>query len=81
MIHEPDAAMITQAGRAYVRVGTSEKAEIFALIQSAWSGAPYQENKEQGALEVRYVEVDGSRIKTVEENHTRFVSIRKKLRQ
>ena len=43
MIHEPDAAMITQAGRAYVRVGTSEKAEIFALIQSAWSGAPYQE--------------------------------------
>lgn len=51
MIHEPDAAMITQAGRAYVRVGTSEKAEIFALIQSAWSGAPYQENKEQGALE------------------------------
>ena len=35
MIHEPDAAMITQAGRAYVRVGTSEKAETFALIQSA----------------------------------------------
>ena len=79
MIHEPDAAMITQAGRAYVRVGTSEKAEIFALIQSAWSGAPYQENKEQGALEVRYVEVDGSRIKTVEENHTRFVSDKKEI--
>ena len=79
MIHEPDAAMITRAGRAYVRVGTSEKAEIFALIQSAWSGAPYQENKEQGALEVRYVEVDGSRIKTVEENHTRFVSDKKEI--
>lgn len=79
MIHEPDAAMITRAGRAYVRVGTSEKAEIFALIQSAWSGAPYQENKEQGALEVRYVEVDGSRIKTVEENHTRFVSGKKEI--
>lgn len=55
MIHEPDAAMITRAGRAYVRVGTSEKAETFALIQSAWSGAPYQENKEQGALEAVYV--------------------------
>lgn len=79
MIHEPDAAMITRAGRAYVRVGTSEKAETFALIQSAWSGAPYQENKEQGALEVRYVEVDGSRIKTVEENHTRFVSDKKEI--
>ena len=77
MIHEPDAAMITQAGRAYVRVGTSEKAETFALIQSAWSGAPYRENKEQGALEVRYVTMDGSRIKTVEENHTRFVSDKK----
>ena len=79
MIHEPDAAMITQAGRAYVRVGTSEKAETFALIQSAWSGAPYRENKEQGALEVRYVTMDGSRIKTVEENQTRFVSDRKEI--
>lgn len=79
MIHEPDAAMITQAGRAYVRVGTSEKAETFALIQSAWSGTPYRENKEQGALEVRYVTMDGSRIKTVEENHTRFVSDKKEI--
>lgn len=79
VIHEPDAAMITQAGRAYVRVGTSEKAETFALIQSAWSGAPYRENKEQGALEVRYVTMDGSRIKTVEENHTRFVSDKKEI--
>ena len=79
MIHEPDAAMITQAGRAYVRVGTSEKAETFALIQSAWSGAPYRENKEQGALEVRYVTMDGSRIKTVEEDHTRFVSDKKEI--
>ena len=79
MIHEPDAAMITQAGRAYVRVGTSEKAETFALIQSAWFGAPYRENKEQGALEVRYVTMDGSRIKTVEENHTRFVSDKKEI--
>lgn len=79
MIHEPDAAMITQAGRAYVRVGTSEKAETFALIQSAWSGAPYRENKEQGALEVRYVTMDGSHIKTVEENHTRFVSDKKEI--
>lgn len=79
MIYEPDAAMITQAGRAYVRVGTSEKAETFALIQSAWSGAPYRENKEQGALEVRYVTMDGSRIKTVEENHTRFVSDKKEI--
>ncbi len=74
MIHEPDAALITQAGRAYVRVGTAEKAEVFELIQSSWSGAPYLENQEQGGLRVRYVEMDGSRKKTVEENHTRFES-------
>ena len=30
-------------------------------------------------MEVRYVEVDGSRIKTVEENHTRFVSDKKEI--
>ena len=79
MIHEPDAARITQAGRAYVRVGTAEKAEIFALIQSAWAGAPYRENQEKGGLEVRYVCMNGDRIKTIEENRTRFVSDKKEI--
>ncbi len=79
MIHEPDAALITQAGRAYVRVGTSEKAEVFELIQSAWSGAPYNESQGAGGLEVRLVLMDGRRVKTVEDNRTRFVSNRKEI--
>ena len=79
MIHEPDAARITQAGRAYVRVGTAEKAELFALLQSAWAGAPYRENQEKGGLEVRYVCMNGERIKTIEENRTRFVSDKKEI--
>lgn len=38
MLHHPDAARITNPGRAYVQVGEDE---IYAQIQSYWSGAPY----------------------------------------
>lgn len=38
MIHKPDAAYITQAGRCYMQVGNDE---IFELFQSGWSGALY----------------------------------------
>lgn len=40
MIKRPDAAGITQAGRAYIRVGEDA---VFELFQSYWSGAPYIE--------------------------------------
>lgn len=44
MLRTPDAAHITQTGRAYLQVGNNE---IYELFQSAWSGAPYvQESKE-----------------------------------
>ena len=46
MLKTPDAANITQAGRAYLQVGNNE---IYELFQSAWSGATYQ--KEQTADE------------------------------
>ena len=36
IIKTPDAAYITQAGRAYLQVGNNE---IYELFQSAWSGA------------------------------------------
>lgn len=39
MLRTPDAANITQAGRAYLQVGSNE---IYELFQSAWSGAVYQ---------------------------------------
>ncbi|MGN0621783.1 MAG: FtsK/SpoIIIE domain-containing protein [Porcipelethomonas sp.] len=38
MLHKPDAAYITQAGRCYMQVGNDE---IYELFQSGWSGAVY----------------------------------------
>ena len=38
MIKTPDAARITQPGRAYLQVGNNE---IYELFQSAWSGASF----------------------------------------
>ncbi|WP_442979483.1 hypothetical protein, partial [Salmonella enterica] len=42
IIKTPDAASITQPGRAYLQVGNNE---IYELFQSAWSGADYQPNE------------------------------------
>lgn len=44
IIKTPDAANITQAGRAYLQVGNNE---IYELFQSAWSGAAYSERDEK----------------------------------
>lgn len=44
MLHTPDAANITQAGRAYLQVGNNE---IYELFQSAWSGAAYDSEKDE----------------------------------
>ncbi len=41
MLHRPDAAYITQAGRCYMQVGNDE---IFELFQSGYSGAVYDED-------------------------------------
>ena len=41
MLHRPDAAYITQAGRCYLQVGNNE---IFELFQSGYSGAIYNKN-------------------------------------
>lgn len=41
MLHKPDAAYITQAGRCYMQVGNDE---LYELFQSGWSGAAYDEN-------------------------------------
>lgn len=40
MLHKPDAAFITQAGRAYLQVGNDE---IYEMFQSGYSGAIYEE--------------------------------------
>ena len=48
MLHTPDAAEITQTGRAYLQVGNNE---VYELSQSAWSGADYQPEKDDMGIE------------------------------
>lgn len=40
MLHKPDAAYLTQAGRGFLQVGSDE---VFEQFQSGWSGASYDE--------------------------------------
>lgn len=49
MLHKPDAAYITQAGRCYLQVGNDE---IYELFQSGWSGAPYDDNTENSSTDI-----------------------------
>lgn len=65
MLKRPEAAYIVQPGRCYVQVGNDE---IFELIQSGWSGAPYVptdkiENDED--KQVMLIDNSGRAIKTV----------------
>lgn len=50
ILKTPDAAFITQAGRAYLQVGNNE---IYELFQSAWSGATYNEAHEKSDVDDR----------------------------
>lgn len=60
MIKHPDAAKITNPGRAYVQVGEDE---VFELIQSYWSGAPYNPNKKSNTqkAKISIVELNGKK--------------------
>lgn len=63
MIKRPDAAKLTRAGRAYIRVGEDE---YFDLFQSFWSGAPYiTEGTMRAAKEnlLKIVDLSGKRTK------------------
>lgn len=50
IIKTPDAASITQPGRAYLQVGNNE---IYELFQSAWSGASYAPDEENSVTDDR----------------------------
>lgn len=52
MLHRPDAAYITQAGRCYMQVGNDE---LFELFQSGWSGATYDENSDQQKSDIAHM--------------------------
>lgn len=57
MLHKPDAAYITQAGRSYLQVGNDE---IYELFQSGYSGAVYDESEDGLKTEVaRMISVNG----------------------
>ncbi len=49
MLHRPDAAYITQAGRCYMQVGNDE---LFELFQSGFSGATYDEEYGNAKLDI-----------------------------
>lgn len=49
MLHKPDAAYITQAGRCYLQVGNDE---LYELFQSGYSGATYDSNNYSGNIDV-----------------------------
>jgi len=55
VLKTPDAARITQAGRAYLQVGNNE---IYELFQSAWSGAPYIEDVVERGFDSRVYEIN-----------------------
>ena len=52
MLHRPDAAYLTQAGRGYLQVGNDE---IFELFQSGYSGAAYDESLGNARLMVAQI--------------------------
>lgn len=58
MLHKPDAAYITQAGRCYMQVGNDE---LYELFQSAWSGAVYDES---GTVQSDIAKIVGSNGRT-----------------
>ncbi len=49
MLHRPDAAYITQAGRCCLQVGNDE---LFELFQSGWSGAVYSDDPDEGRTDI-----------------------------
>lgn len=57
MLHKPDAAYITQAGRAYLQVGNDE---VFELFQSGFSGAVYSEDDSDSKVDIaKLITLDG----------------------
>ncbi len=79
MIQVPDAAKITNPGRAYVQVGENE---IFEEVQSYWSGAtynPYQDLNRQRAEKLSVVDIYGNRISYETEKTTGYRSERNEI--
>lgn len=73
MLHRPDAAYITQAGRGYLQVGNDE---VYELFQSGFSGAVFDQNMTSMAGEIAKlitmpgkVETTGNSVKLSRKKH------------
>ncbi len=67
MIKTPDAASISETGRAIIKVGENE---LYQTFQSFWSGAPYYGASEDKHLsnQIKLVDLAGQRIDVTERN-------------
>lgn len=62
MLHHPDAAKITNPGRAFIQVGEDE---VYEEVQSFWSGAPYNPYRDlsmQRETKVSVVDLYGNHL-------------------
>lgn len=62
MLHHPDAAKITNPGRAFIQVGEDE---VYEEVQSFWSGAPYNPYRAltlQRETKVSVIDLYGNRL-------------------
>lgn len=70
MLHKPDAIYINQAGRAYLEVGNDE---VYEYFQSGWSGAPYDEDIQEGGAAIASLITNTGREDIIG-NHTRIMN-------
>lgn len=74
MLHHPDAAKITNPGRAFVQVGEDE---VYEQVQSYWSGAqynPYRDINLQRSDKISAVDIYGNRVSYEPEKTTGYRS-------
>ena len=76
MLHKPDAAYLTQAGRCYLQVGNDE---IYELFQSGWSGAVYEESSENSKKVLAVMLADTGKAALIGGHSKRKQNERKKL--
>ena len=65
MLKRPEAAYLTQTGRAYLQIGNDES---FDLFQSGYSGADYEPHNEIGTVKdsVMMISIDGEKCVELE---------------
>ncbi|MGN0291478.1 MAG: FtsK/SpoIIIE domain-containing protein, partial [Lachnospiraceae bacterium] len=81
MLHKPDAAYITQAGRCYLQVGNDE---VYELFQSGYSGAVYEEDVSTGNTDIAKlltlngrVDMTGNSVKMSQKKRIEYIWVEK----